>query len=519
MAKLYIKNTDGTFAPHSSIAVTNLDIVQSKGNSLTSAMSQKAVTEALKGKQDTLTDTDGSYGQRVAELEKEGIASQEKLTELSLEVSEVKPKETEEEGFYICDENGNVLIRLDILDSKNGVGPNLINYLNEHLDNQNLIEYTKEDGFYICNENGEVIALFKEDQWKFLNTGGIKTGTITKRGNVANGDTWNILRNSVKHGQRLVFSGKISNFSSIIIGHGTMANGESSWIEVDDTNLYVHFHNSGDSEQSGYPKTYTHGLTIANNIQIEVVQKNAYTALVRLTSNGSVYETPTEITWFGSSGNIYMTSTSTLTDCTLGWTSSQIDAGLWLFGDSYFSLNDTSRWTTYLFQNEHTHFMLNAHPGENSAAALIDLQNLLTISTPKAIVWCMGMNDADSQSAVNPTWKSVVDSIIDICKQNNIELILSTIPTVVGGWNPDTQSNNLGIHKYKNAIVKESGYRYIDFASAVGANETTGEWFNNGQENDMLEGYGQQRGRIHPTVYGAKALYAQAVADCPELVK
>ena len=69
MAKLYIKNTDGTFAPHSSIAVTNLDIVQGKGVSLTSAMSQKSVTEALKGKQSVLTDTDGSYGQRVAELE------------------------------------------------------------------------------------------------------------------------------------------------------------------------------------------------------------------------------------------------------------------------------------------------------------------------------------------------------------------------------------------------------------------------------------------------------------------
>lgn len=45
MAKLYIKNTDGSFAPRSSIAVTNLDIVQSKGDSLTSAMSQKAVTD------------------------------------------------------------------------------------------------------------------------------------------------------------------------------------------------------------------------------------------------------------------------------------------------------------------------------------------------------------------------------------------------------------------------------------------------------------------------------------------
>lgn len=69
MAKLYIKNTDGTFAPHSSIAVTKLDVVQSKGNSLTSAMSQKAVTDELGTKQNALTDTDGGYGQRVAELE------------------------------------------------------------------------------------------------------------------------------------------------------------------------------------------------------------------------------------------------------------------------------------------------------------------------------------------------------------------------------------------------------------------------------------------------------------------
>lgn len=55
MAKLYIKNTDGTFAPHSSIAVTNLDIVQGKGNSLTSVMSQKSVSDELVKKQDTLT--------------------------------------------------------------------------------------------------------------------------------------------------------------------------------------------------------------------------------------------------------------------------------------------------------------------------------------------------------------------------------------------------------------------------------------------------------------------------------
>ena len=58
MAKLYIKNTDGTFAPHSSIAVTNLDIVQDKGDSLTSAMSQKSVSDELVKKQDTIPDLD-----------------------------------------------------------------------------------------------------------------------------------------------------------------------------------------------------------------------------------------------------------------------------------------------------------------------------------------------------------------------------------------------------------------------------------------------------------------------------
>lgn len=55
MAKLYIKNTDGTFTPYSPIAVTNLDIVQGKGNSLTSAMSQKSVSDELAKKQDALT--------------------------------------------------------------------------------------------------------------------------------------------------------------------------------------------------------------------------------------------------------------------------------------------------------------------------------------------------------------------------------------------------------------------------------------------------------------------------------
>ena len=58
MAKIYVKNTDGTYTPQSSVLVSNLDIVQDKGDSLISAMSQKAVTDELKSKQDTISDLD-----------------------------------------------------------------------------------------------------------------------------------------------------------------------------------------------------------------------------------------------------------------------------------------------------------------------------------------------------------------------------------------------------------------------------------------------------------------------------
>ena len=54
MAKLYVRKLDGTYVPQQSVLVSNLDIVQDKGSSLTSAMSQKAVTDELANKQDKL---------------------------------------------------------------------------------------------------------------------------------------------------------------------------------------------------------------------------------------------------------------------------------------------------------------------------------------------------------------------------------------------------------------------------------------------------------------------------------
>lgn len=439
-------------------------------------------------------------------------------------IKDTLPKDIEEDGLYICDKNGNVVIRLDILDTKGGFGENLtaaINTLIEEAGSSSIIKEVIEDGLYICNESGEAVAKFINDKWQFLGldaTVTYQSGVATKRGDMSNGTEWVISNNSVKHDKILLFSGKISSFNSLTLGHGKISNGEANWIEITATNIIEHFVNSGGAEYTGYPKTTPHGLTIENNIQVEIVQAEQANANVTIVSSGHSFKLG-NIVWFGSSGDVYAISTSTLTDCSLGWTCSKIKSGIWLFGDSYFSLSDSARWTSYLFSNGYNNFMLNAHPGESSTAALNNLNKLLEIDTPKEIVWCMGMNDPDSDSAVNSTWKSKLDDVIAICEEKEIKLILATIPTVAGGYNQDTQSHNVGIHKYKNAIVRESGYRYIDFDSAVGANETTGEWFNNGQGNDMLEGYGQQRGRIHPTTYGALALYHQAIADCPELTR
>ena len=480
-----------------------------------------------------------------------GIASQEKLSELEGKTNALELKNTEEEGFYICDHEGNVLIRLDILDTKGGIGNNLANSIKTLVQNVGAEGFTKiesnelgeklkaavkleaghqstiENGFYVCNENGEVCMSYINGLWNIplpKEEKIIKHGSFSKHGSLAAGETWVLTNNSVKNNEIIQMSAIIPNgFTKITFGHGDITGHETSWIDITPTKIILHVVNSGNSELSGYPKEFPYSMTFKNNIQVSLEQKGETKATVKVYSNGEM-SNPIEISiWWGSSGNIFLTSETTLDQCSFIWASPQLQNGIWLFGDSYFSLGDPNRWTTYLFKNGHNNFMLDAHPGMNSATGLNHLKSLISVATPKMIVWCLGMNDPDcrtEQETINPNWKSAIDEVIEICKKENVLLVLSTIPTVEGGWNPDTQSHNIGKHLYKNQYVKETGLRYIDFAAAVGANESTGEWFNNGQSDDMLENYGiEGKGRIHPTKYGAKALYIQAIIDCPEIIQ
>ena len=91
-------------------------------------------------------------------------------------------------------------------------------------------------------------------------------------------------------------------------------------------------------------------------------------------------------------------------------------------------------------------------------------------------------------------------TLIEICKTYNITPILSTIPSV------PTE-----IHTQLNNWVRNSGYRYIDFSSAV---KTDGDyyWKGWGTENALLSD-----DEVHPTEQGAKVLAEQVLNDFPEI--
>ena len=127
---------------------------------------------------------------------------------------------------------------------------------------------------------------------------------------------------------------------------------------------------------------------------------------------------------------------------------------------------------------------------------IISFRNLIERCSPKRICWCLGMNDGDTETAVNASWKTVYDEIVGVCRSKNIELILVTIPNV-----PNIR------HDYKNEIIRASGYRYIDFAKAVNAEAVGSAWYSGMLSTD----------NVHPTQEGAKALASRFLLDVPEI--
>ena len=283
---------------------------------------------------------------------------------------------------------------------------------------------------------------------------------------------------------------KFDSFDRITLGHGGDI-GYGNKVVVDAEKITCYYNGTQNFQVS-------HGLAISSYIHIIVTRGKRTNARVTINTTSGTFTTE-EINFIACSYSIYAVSSSALSDVVLSYVAKDLLKDIYLFGDSYISLMDSSRYPKYLDEvyNCIDNMMICGFGGVNSMIEIKSLISALSLAKPKYLIWALGMNDADSSSAVNANWLTCYNEVIEYCKRYEIVPIFCTIPNV------PTINNS-----FKNDIVRNSGYRYIDFAKAVNAENVGSSWY-----SGMLSDNG-----VHPTELGAKALAARFITDFPEVM-
>lgn len=359
---------------------------------------------------------------------------------------------------------------------------------------QNVAKYVVPDGIdgivitaYISHTGEGILISTTESNYNKINAKRIAAGYMSEAKSLVSGENITLPQHNVKNGNRYIFNANITTFDTVYFSKGTPR------VTVNATTVSV-------TSDLGNVVTFNHGLTITHDITIDIEEgESLYLSKLRIASAGNVYEAPMSpvVRFNADSGSPSIVSTgSSLTDCRFSWTSRNAEKPIWLFGDSYFSWYP-QRWTYYAAQDGNLEgCLLNGFAGQNSASAITSLYNLLSVYRPKTIVWCLGMNDGDTASAVNASWKTNYEKVLAMSKDYGFELVLYTVPTT------PTINNN-----FKNEIIRSSGLRYIEADKAVRI-DSSGNWVAGALSDD----------NVHPTELGAKILYYRILADFPEIM-
>ena len=328
--------------------------------------------------------------------------------------------------------------------------------------------------------------------------------STVKSASLAAGDGIYSVRNSVIRNKTYMLNAKVSGSGwSILVAHSPVdssfdSNAYSQGFIITPTSATA-WTNGNNGEGGTLGSEWSHGLTIDARLTVVISVGNDGKFTLYLMSESGIASKDYSYTFGGRKGTIYAKSIAgTFTDVELSFGCGDIEKPVWIFGDSYVSIAE-DRWPYWLVQMKTDNCLINSYPGEGTTNAMRDLDSLLTLGTPRFIVWAQGMNDHDTSSAVNATWLAGVEDLIEICESRGIVLILATIPNVVS-----TSPNNVK----KNAWIEASGYRYVDFNKAIGAADEPGAaWPAGWLSND----------NIHPTAMGARVLAGQILLDVPEL--
>lgn len=310
-------------------------------------------------------------------------------------------------------------------------------------------------------------------------------------GSVNGTGTLNITgRSALRDGELIIFKGFFDVFAEFSLNFTNIST-ITNFITVDTTNITI-------KNNTATPTPQPHGLTIQNDVTL-TVQFIDGTAKITLHSNGESWTST--VPWYQTNGTVTQPQVApnemSFTNAILNVVYDAVSRGIWYFGDSYTGITSPDRWVYYLKEDGFSgNALINGSAGSTSSGANTALSELLQYGTPKFAVMATGMNDGSDTDGNPPNlWINSRDAFITACQNNGIEPIFATIPTV------PTVNNEA-----KNAWVKASGYRYIDFAKAVGA-DGTGTWYSGMLSVD----------NVHPTAKGAKALYTQVLIDMPEV--
>lgn len=240
-------------------------------------------------------------------------------------------------------------------------------------------------------------------------------------------------------------------------------------------------------------------MKVENTFSIMVYADNPNTIKVTIYSNGVKETVEANFSITAYEPFQIINGNSALSDVIFTIGCATINHSVWVFGDSYLGMKDgdTARWPHYAYENGYVkNAMFCGSTGSGSEEFNLWYDSLIAIGRPKTVVCCMGMNyPSDGTTAPTSTWKTDIEKLIAESQVQGFDLILATIPSI------PTKNN-----EQKNAYVRNSGYRYIDFAKAVGA-QADGTWYAGMLASD----------NVHPTITGAIALYSMAISSVPEL--
>lgn len=307
---------------------------------------------------------------------------------------------------------------------------------------------------------------------------------------------------NVNSNKLTTFSGHIGTMGTLRIGGYVSASNTIArpYIDITATHVNIYPRNG-----SSFDRSYEHGLTLSGDVQVMIEQgRQTHLASLIVQSGGNRWTMDSTTVRFGAAyeGLAVSAVAGIYTGCAFAVSIRDINRPVWVFGDSWVSYEYDSRWPYHAAELGLDKWLLSGYAGEKTADALTGLKALLAIKTPKMVVWMMGMNDVDTDdNTPNASWLACLEEVKTICENRDITLILYTVPTTSNTGENAVRNNNA-----KNAVIRASGYRYIDCVAAMGADES-GNWF---------AGYPSSDG-AHTTVAGAKALMARIYADVPEM--